>query len=57
MQKNLKTIGAYTESNDLIFKIFKKNYSSRDTVPLNKQETLKNCSLIWIIKFSFLFYL
>jgi|LakMenEpi03Aug12_release.lakeMendotaPanAssembly.Ray.scaffolds.fasta_scaffold683066_1 hypothetical protein len=24
MQKNLKTIGAYTESNDLIFKAFQK---------------------------------
>ncbi len=32
--KNLKTIGAYTESTDLIFKSFKKNYSSRDTIPL-----------------------
>jgi hypothetical protein len=33
MQKNLKTIGAYTESTDLIFKALK-NYSSRDTVSL-----------------------
>jgi hypothetical protein len=35
LQTNLKTIGAYTESTDLIFKASKKNYSSRDTVPLN----------------------
>ncbi len=34
MQKNLKTISACTESTDLIFEAFKKNYSSRDTVPL-----------------------
>ncbi len=37
MQKNLKTISAYTrtESTDLIFMAFK-YYSSRDTVPLVK---------------------
>jgi hypothetical protein len=34
MQKKLKTISASTESTDLIFKVFKKNYSSRDTVTL-----------------------
>jgi hypothetical protein len=37
MQKKLKTIGAYTESTALIFKTLKKNYSSRDTVPLKKK--------------------
>jgi hypothetical protein len=35
MQENLKTISAYTERTDLIFKTFKKNYSSLDTVPLS----------------------
>jgi hypothetical protein len=34
MQKIFKTIVAYTESNDMISKDLKKNYSSRDTVPL-----------------------
>jgi hypothetical protein len=34
MQKNSKTIGAYTESTDLNFKALKKNNSFRDTVPL-----------------------
>ena len=37
MPKNYKTNGAYTESADLIFKAFKKNYSSHDTVPLISQ--------------------
>jgi hypothetical protein len=34
MQKNLKTIGAFTEATDFSSKALKKN-SSRDTVPLN----------------------
>ncbi len=37
-QKNLKTIGAYTESTDMIFKTCNKNYSSRDTIPLKKKK-------------------
>jgi hypothetical protein len=33
--KNLKAVGAYTESTDLILRT-QKNYSSSDTVPLNR---------------------
>jgi hypothetical protein len=33
--KNLKNIGTNTKSNYLSFKAFKKNQSSRDTVPLS----------------------
>jgi hypothetical protein len=35
MQKNLKTIGTYTESIDSIFKAFKKIIHFYDTVPLS----------------------
>jgi hypothetical protein len=49
MQKYLKTIGAYTESTDLIFKVFKKNYSSRDTAPLKWQ--FNTLPYYWIMVF------
>ncbi len=35
MQKIFKTIGAFTQSTDLIILNLQKNYSSRDAVPLN----------------------
>jgi hypothetical protein len=35
-QQKFKTIGAYTESTDLMFKSFKKKYSSRDTIPFKE---------------------
>ena len=43
MQKNLKTIGADTESTDLIFLRPSKNDSSRDTVPLSKELSAEVC--------------
>ncbi len=43
MQKNLKTIGTYTESTDLIFLSPSKNDSSRDTVLLSKELSAEVC--------------
>jgi hypothetical protein len=43
MQLNLKTIGPYTESTDLFFKTFQKNYSFCDDVLL-KQPRHKHAS-------------
>jgi hypothetical protein len=50
--KNLKTIGAYTERTDWICEASKKNYSSRDTIPLNPSTCIQYPKIwigIWVL--------